>query len=1551
MTRRRGRRLGPRTRGALVVALVAGLLVTSLVALPLLDGGLSGLGEESTQGDQPGGQAEASPPVAAADEAATGGPVGMGAHTAPLAPLEYSATAQAQDPVPAQIDATADGGEGADGATMGDAAADDESPVQAQIQTQTQTLQEHEDAVEAGVDQGIELVQAQGVEVSQEQRAAAVEAASESVAQHQEAEVEQVQEATAGAVHGTLIQEQRVNVTQIQHAVGGATDGALAQHQTATASQLQSATWGATHGAIAQEQRVTVEQLQVATFGAAAGAASEAGEYEVDEQPKIQEAAQGAAYGVLTQYQKLTAEQRQTVTVEHVQHAAIGAASGALEGSSELALEQEQEQQIDIEQEQRQAVTIKEIQTAAKGAAKGALVQKQTVTVEQTQSAAWGASAGALKQVQSVHVEQIQQITTPKIEEAAKGAATGAITQSQEATVEQIQAAADGGAQGVLVQRQDVSVTQIQSAATGASKGAVASAIQYQVVEIEQIQSVAFGAGEGAVIQKQVVDITQVQHLAMGSAEGALTQHQEATVTQLQVAASTASQETARAIQHQRISVTQLQLLTAETAADATGYAVDQGIDDGAQLVQYVEIELVQRIELIDELEGTASLSFPDQNTTGETVNIASVDLSEGGFVAVYDDTTAALDPEDVIGVSGYLEPGEHGDVAVELEEPLEDDRSLVAAVHHDTTDDETFRYVERDGGDDEPYVTEGGAPVLDMAFITVDPDEPDEPEAELSVSDQTGDGETLTVEEATATVDYVVSAVYDDQRVDSESIDAGETVSELELDLDPPIESDGPVSVAVHAAADDEVLASDTIEYTLDDPFDPESTLSVSDQTGDGTSVTIDEANASVEYALTVGDGDGDQLTETEPFPAGEGIENESIELETPLTENALLDVSLVATEENQTLETASLEYTVDEEFQVEFVNCTRTEVTGSFEEGETVAASTGFYDSAGFGNTIIEDFVTIGEEVEAPFTGTIVFEIGAEDDFEGAEDDEGTITVGVPDYGTFGTYISGISSDEAIPFASIDHPNPQAQECNEDARPEEPSISVAETEPGEPTGDDGEWAWGEDTIDVTFSSENPNEEALPGVSEFVEGTTEDEPVGALEPGNQTFTVEWTPVDEDEQLVWEFGLVPFGYEEPLIAETDPAGEVVDIPEPDDPATFEVEITDTNSPVTQGEPLEIETFVENVGDESGEQEIQLALDDTPVDTETVELGTNPTETITLEADTTEFEPGEYTATVESENDTDETPITIEEPADPAEFAVEITGTNSPVEQGDELQLEALVENGGDEAGEQALEFALGETVVDSEAVALESGASETVAFSTPTDDLAPGEYTATVASENETDETTVTVTEPAAAEFSLVDLSAPPTDVAGQQTTVVATIANTGDGGDTQTVTYSVDGEIIEERTVSLEPGETTVEQFTPTLPEGESAHTIATENAEQTVVIEGLAVLPDEAPDEESPEEEQPDETLDEPEPDGNSPDDGSPSEETPTESPVNGDQTGDQDQNGAETDGADSEGDTGDVTADEDGDLAGDGPDDVDEDDGTADSNAASVAEFGLL
>ncbi|WP_090384756.1 DUF7282 domain-containing protein [Natronobacterium texcoconense] len=1218
-----------RTRTVVVIAVAfAVLMATSVVALPFLGGGFGSAEDDEAPAVNDG----------AAESQDDGASASIGAEASDDLELISMESPEIEE-----------------------AAGDTGGSPTAQLQ------EDRSEAVEAGVDEGISLAEEEGVEVTDDEREAAIQGASEFVTEHDDADDEQVREATKGAVHGSLLAAQEVNVTATQYAVGGAVDGALAQHATVEASQLQRAAKGATFGAITQEQRVTVEQIQVATRGAASGAASEAGERGVEDGTKTEEAAKGAAYGVLEQYQSITVEQRQQVTLEHVQHAAAGAGAGAIEGSDEVDVVDEE---VDLEADQYQRADAKQIQKAATGAAKGALVQRQTVTVEQTQSAAWGASAGALKGVQSVTVEQVQRVTITGVQEASFGAAKGAIYQSQEATVEQIQAAADGGAQGVLVQQQEVTITQIQSAATGASKGAVESAIQYQVVEIEQIQSAAFGAGEGAVVQQQVVDVTQVQQLASGSASGALSQHQEATVEQIQIGAASASQETARAIQYQQISVTQLQVLTQETAADATGYAVAEGIDDATAVVQYVEIEVVQRVEEIDELEGEATITFQDQDSDGDSVVIDAIELSEGGFVAVYDELAVDADPEAVLGSSEYLEAGAYDNVTVELDESLEESQPLTAVVHHDTTGDETFQYVESDGSEDEPYVSEGGAPVLDSAFVTVDEEPEPEPEAELDVSDQTGDGETLTVDEANASVDYTVSAEYDDgERVDSEAFDADDGVEDLELELEPPIDADTSVDVSVRDVEDDEVLASETIAYALEDDPEPvpEAELEVSDQRGDGEAVTIGEANATVDYSLTVAEeGEDDFLVETDPFPASEGIENESIEFDDPLEDNATLEVSIVDVADDEVLASDTLEYTLDEAFEVEFVDCTRAEVSDSLEEGDTVAASTGFYTAGGFGNTIIEDFVTVGEDVEAPFTGTIVFEIG---DGEGVvEADEDEVVVDVGDYGDYGTTITGISSPEAVPTASIDHPNPDSAECIAETRPDLPTVSVEETTVVD-EGDTDE----PPTIDVTFGYENPNDASI-FVGTELEGTTDDEPIDELEPGENTFTVEWTPETDEEQLVWTVDMTIYDYDEVLTAETDPAGEIVDVPE-EEPATFEISEVATNSPIEQGEDLDIDATITNVGDEAGTQDVELALENETVDTSELTLEAGESATASLAAETDDLEPDTYTATLSTENESVEMTLVVEEAEDEMEDVEteEETDNELPTEADDEFE--------------------------------------------------------------------------------------------------------------------------------------------------------------------------------------------------------------------------------------------------------------------------------------
>ncbi|MXV62122.1 hypothetical protein GS429_08615 [Natronorubrum sp. JWXQ-INN-674] len=1345
-------------RGAVATVAVAFVMVTSVMALPLLGGSIV-----PSDGSEEPDESLEDETVAAAESSDLGSADGSESET------DVSDTG-----------ADVDGGEGLELISMGpttetetdvetDTNTNTDADAEADVDVQASLSAQQQDAVEAGVDEGIELAQSQGVEVTQEQRAAAIEGASESVVQHQEAEVEQIQEATKGAVHGSLMQEQEVEIEQVQYAVSGATGGALSQYQTVSASQMQSATWGATHGAVAQEQRATVEQIQVATRGAAAGAASEAGDKDVTRAPKIQEAAQGAAYGVLEQYQKITVEQRQQITLEHVQHSAAGASAGALEGSTEAVLEQEQR----VEVEQHQRVTVKQIQKAATGAAKGALVQKQAVTVEQTQSAARGAGKGSLKQVQTVSVEQVQRITITQIQEASFGAAKGSIYQSQEATVEQIQAAADGAAGGVLVQQQEVSITQIQHAAVGASQGSIQSAVQRQVVEVEQIQAAAFGAGEGAVIQKQVVDVTQVQKLATGGASGALIQYQEATVEQIQFAARGACQETARAVQYQRISVTQLQVLTQNAASDATAYAIQEGlddIDDEAELSQFLEVEVSQQLEEIEELEGEAAIAFADQDSEGESVVVDSVDLSEGGFVAIYDGDTAAADPAGVIGVSNYLEAGAHDDVEIDLEEPIEDEQPLVAVAHHDTTGDETFQYAETDGEADDPYTTLGGSPIVDSAIVTVDdPDDP-EPEATLDVTDQEGDGGTVTVDEASASVDYALTVTDEDdeQLAESEAFEANETTSGVELDLEPPLEENATLEVAVVSLAEQEeatedALETESIEYTveddaLDDPDEEEATLNVSDQTGDGETLTVDEANASVDYALTVTDEDDEQLAESETFEANESADLETLDLEPPLEENATLEVAVVAAEDGAAadgdtdaidaaagtsaadadadadnadvdgvLESETIEYTVDgdpETFDVEFVDCQQAEVTGSFEDGDMIIVATTFYESAGIGNTMGEYAVTVGDDVDAPFEGTITYEVG--DEFTVDEtDDEATVTV--PE-GDFGAAITGVASPDATP-GEIDHPNPDGSECVEEIRPELPEISVEETEPTDT-----------DAIEVTFGYENPNDAALFVDSDFVEGTTDDEPVDEFEPGTESFTVEWTPETDDERLVWEVGLSHYDYEEVLTAETATAGEI----DPTDPAEFGVSITGTNDPVEQGELLEVDADIENVGGQEGTQDIELSIDGVSVDEAPISLEAGSTEAVTLTAETDNLEPGEHPVEVSSENETAETTVTIEEPGEP-EFGVSITGTNDPVEQGEPLEVDADIENVGDQEGTQDIELSIGGASVDDVPVSLAPGATEVVSLTADTDDLEPGVYTAAVSSENETAETTVTI--------------------------------------------------------------------------------------------------------------------------------------------------------------------------------------------------------------
>jgi len=170
-----------------------------------------------------------------------------------------------------------------------------------------------------------------------------------------------------------------------------------------------------------------------------------------------------------------------------------------------------------------------------------------------------------------------------------------------------------------------------------------------------------------------------------------------------------------------------------------------------------------------------ASVTLDAQTTGGYTVTVDSVTLEDGGFVTIHD---ASLGDGDVlgsvVGSSAYLAPGDHENVTVRLETPVENDTTLTAMPHRDTDGDRVYEFVSGNGGVDGPYTADGGA-VVDSANVTAS--------ATVSMSDQQTDGASVVVDHVELSQPGFVTihdasvtegAVFDSVVGVSERLDAG---------------------------------------------------------------------------------------------------------------------------------------------------------------------------------------------------------------------------------------------------------------------------------------------------------------------------------------------------------------------------------------------------------------------------------------------------------------------------------------------------------------------------------------------------------------------------------------------------------------------------------------------------------------------------------------------------------------------------------------------------------------------------------------------------------
>ena len=154
-----------------------------------------------------------------------------------------------------------------------------------------------------------------------------------------------------------------------------------------------------------------------------------------------------------------------------------------------------------------------------------------------------------------------------------------------------------------------------------------------------------------------------------------------------------------------------------------------------------------------------------------------------------------------------------------------------------------------------------------------------------------------------------------------------------------------------------------------------------------------------------------------------------------------------------------------------------------------------------------------------------------------------------------------------------------------------------------------------------------------------------------------------------------------------------------------------------------------------------------------------------------------------------------------ESATPATFVVTVTGTNAPVTAGETLSVGATVENTGDLNGTQTVSLDGGALGTNATTVSLAGNTSTGV---TLTLDTAPGDdgnYTATVSTDDDSANQSVTVAAPATPSLSGLDIAgqgANATVTEGDSRNVSVSVANVGDRTGSFEVALALDSSVVE---------------------------------------------------------------------------------------------------------------------------------------------------------
>jgi PGF-CTERM protein len=117
---------------------------------------------------------------------------------------------------------------------------------------------------------------------------------------------------------------------------------------------------------------------------------------------------------------------------------------------------------------------------------------------------------------------------------------------------------------------------------------------------------------------------------------------------------------------------------------------------------------------------GTPSVTFNDQQTSGQSVLIQSVTVPQPGFIVIYDSSRSGNETNQIIGSFHLLGSGTFQDIPVSLDTPMNQSASLTAVIHRDTNSNGRFDYVSSNGTQDRPLTPQGDRRIVDIAQVTI---------------------------------------------------------------------------------------------------------------------------------------------------------------------------------------------------------------------------------------------------------------------------------------------------------------------------------------------------------------------------------------------------------------------------------------------------------------------------------------------------------------------------------------------------------------------------------------------------------------------------------------------------------------------------------------------------------------------------------------------------------------------------------------------------------------------------------------------------------------